>query len=1540
MERNVRMAKSVLTFLFLTSILFAALALLPVWADEPEHANTVPREAPDLGQVSAQALVSSTTGYLIDDGAPGYSQTAAPDGWTTAGGGYDGDYRYTSVTAGIAGDYAQWKPDLAAGQYEVLVYFVPNPNRRTDAQYQIFHAGSTDFTRISQQGPAGPGIWRSLGKYTFAAGGVDYVRLNDSIAPWGAGTYVIADAVKFAPMEVWVDSSFGPASSGPYLWGVTAFNTIQDGVDAVAGGGTVHVLPGTHYQSQPIMIDKGLTLSGDSAATTVISTTGTTVAIEMLASSVHIMGLTIEGTGVDYGIRNWDTGTGWAYDITGYSVTNNVIRGFNSGMWLRRAAGEISGNTVNDNRDRGIRIQEFPAGGAGEPTMVSDNTFFDNGTGGTDYDLQLEDTYTGTVASGNTITGDMGASEACVYVYNSAGGLELSGNTISGCTDGVYILQDGGAGILQIVDLFTNTITTSTVGVHIQRTGGTASQRQVTIGGTADKANIISGNGIGVELQGYAPDVMAEYNDWGVCNLRAIEDIVNHAPDPGFGGGTVDYEPALCVPFAIEMQADPTSLPADGLSTSKITAIARDAVGNRVLPGTMIGITTSLGTVPWGYAEAENPDASVIAVAGTWTTLNAPAYQRASSGAVRRASATTASLTWNFTGEAVSLIYMKRPTAGSVDVYVDGGFVITIDTASPSVDEFRVEDVIATWPSEGAHSIQVRPTGTGNVYIDAFRSGGIVKSNGRVRTDLTASTVPGIAQVWGSVYDGHIVTASSTVTTPVVTDFVTVTMQAADLYITKSASPTSINSGQEVTYTITYGNLGPETATDTVITDTLPTNFLYVRSSSSPSFEPPTVAAGKVVWDLGNLAVGATGTITLVARPNQSVLWCTPVVRTNGAEIEAGVPDAILGNNSSGPVNVTVVVPTAVTISAHPPSIPVSNGTVTTTLRITVTDSNANLVNNIPVQVSTTDGKFVKSGAATATVTTTKGIALAQLASDATVTTATVTAQVMPACIGMPSTSIDVPFVAALPYSATTTASATLIRVCGDTSVITATVYDSFGNLVEDGTEVQFLVVPGDRGYMEPEWVQTVNGIAVSTLRSLSYTFGERFLIVKIQARRGTQRELAELRIDLRPGLPDDIALTASPAVIDVGGDQSIIRAFVSDCAGNAVENGTSVTFAANALGTISPTLTTTNGGLAYATFKSLCTIGTAKITATANGATSILDLPLTAGPADRFGGVTVLRKTLKNCGDTTQISAFVYDRCNNLVEDNTAVVFGVAFDLVRVSPNPALTRNGKVMATVTSLNKPLPSWPKSLEQIGLASGAALPSYVDMWIEPGPPAVVMLSADPESIPINGVANFYDIIVEAEINDCSGTPITDTTPVTLQTDTGLFRESGTWAIVRPSINGVVTATLTSEERAGEVTVTATVDSIMDTTYVTFLPDEPYHVDVWGNPFDITADGRSRSQVTAWVRDYYYNPVLPGITVTFVADHGHWFESGDEYYTTTTTIGGYAFARLVSSKDYIGTVNIYAITYNDRLGPGIVQFVAPRYIYLPLLKRNAP
>jgi hypothetical protein len=64
------------------------------------------------------------------------------------------------------------------------------------------------------------------------------------------------------PGEVWVDDDFNSDTPG---WNVTRFAVIQDGVDTVASGGTVHVAAGTF--DEQVVIDKRLTLQGTGLAT-------------------------------------------------------------------------------------------------------------------------------------------------------------------------------------------------------------------------------------------------------------------------------------------------------------------------------------------------------------------------------------------------------------------------------------------------------------------------------------------------------------------------------------------------------------------------------------------------------------------------------------------------------------------------------------------------------------------------------------------------------------------------------------------------------------------------------------------------------------------------------------------------------------------------------------------------------------------------------------------------------------------------------------------------------------------------------------------------------------------------------------------------------------------------------------------------------------------------------------------------------------------------------------------------------------------------
>jgi uncharacterized repeat protein (TIGR01451 family) len=93
-------------------------------------------------------------------------------------------------------------------------------------------------------------------------------------------------------------------------------------------------------------------------------------------------------------------------------------------------------------------------------------------------------------------------------------------------------------------------------------------------------------------------------------------------------------------------------------------------------------------------------------------------------------------------------------------------------------------------------------------------------------------------------------------------DVVTSTVQtAADLVVTKIASPETATAGEVLTYTLTVQNLGPSNASGIWLTDTLPIMVTVVYSDVS---QGNCVGTTQVVCDIGDLSVLASSTITLV----------------------------------------------------------------------------------------------------------------------------------------------------------------------------------------------------------------------------------------------------------------------------------------------------------------------------------------------------------------------------------------------------------------------------------------------------------------------------------------------------------------------------------------------------------------------------------------------------------------------------------------------------------------------------------------------------
>lgn len=127
----------------------------------------------------------------------------------------------------------------------------------------------------------------------------------------------------------------------------------------------------------------------------------------------------------------------------------------------------------------------------------------------------------------------------------------------------------------------------------------------------------------------------------------------------------------------------------------------------------------------------------------------------------------------------------------------------------------------------------------------------------------------------------------------------------ADMAIVKTVYPSSVNTGQAVTYTLTVTNYGPATAQGIVVRDPLPAGETFLNASG-PGWTC-TQANGTITCTIASMADGASSVITINADAPQ-----TGGTYTNTATVSATTPDTNLSNNSSSAtLLVNVISPTS-----------------------------------------------------------------------------------------------------------------------------------------------------------------------------------------------------------------------------------------------------------------------------------------------------------------------------------------------------------------------------------------------------------------------------------------------------------------------------------------------------------------------------------------------------------------------------------------------------------------------------------------------------
>lgn len=111
-----------------------------------------------------------------------------------------------------------------------------------------------------------------------------------------------------------------------------------------------------------------------------------------------------------------------------------------------------------------------------------------------------------------------------------------------------------------------------------------------------------------------------------------------------------------------------------------------------------------------------------------------------------------------------------------------------------------------------------------------------------------------VAAFGGSVNNGWSLSINS----------VNVVTPTVDLVVGMTASPSSVVVSSNLTYSISVTNAGPSTATNLIVTDTLPAGAVFVQCSASGSYSTNT---GAVTFNLGSLPLNGVTNMTLVLSP-------------------------------------------------------------------------------------------------------------------------------------------------------------------------------------------------------------------------------------------------------------------------------------------------------------------------------------------------------------------------------------------------------------------------------------------------------------------------------------------------------------------------------------------------------------------------------------------------------------------------------------------------------------------------------------------------
>lgn len=669
-------------------------------------------------------------------------------------------------------------------------------------------------------------------------GNGDVVSNNVNYDPWyiDKGKTTLSNAIA----EVWVDDNYADGDCDGHTWGLDAFATIQEGINSIEVGGTVYVAAGIYEEA--FTIDNSLTLQGpksgvDAKFRTVDATEAVidpndssagaekSWVIRPRASDVTIDGFTIQNPTLVYGSAG-------LIDITGawdnIQIINNILQqpgvstsaSTNWGKFGINVEG-ASNILIENNYFKDILCDTatpwngtsaiWPSGSSNIEIL---NNKIENATS---FGVGLSGSNNSVTIMGNEITLGIqsGTAEpsirtAGIRIGADNDNITIEDNLIYNC---IGTTESPAAGIT-IQNEGTNNITNNQImdniyGINI-----------VEISTTTINDNEITGNTEYGILNNTTSPLDATQNWWGDTSGP-----YHPTNNPGGSGDkvsdNVDYDPWYT----------------DEGKTTLSNAVA-----------TLSDLSLSTGTLDPTFASATTDYTAAVGNSVTTITVTP--------------TATDANTTITVNSESVAS--GSASDAISLDV---GGNIITIvvtaqdeTTETYTVTVTRAASSVATLSDLTVDGTTISGFDSSTLIYNKVLSYGTteVPTVAATPTDSNASKViTQVVNVTGTEAERTatvVVTAEDSTTTKTYK----VIFGSIKVTITKTG-PATANQGNNITYTITYKNVGTFNATNVVVTETYPSEVEYVSATPEPS-------GGNNIWNIGDLAPGEEGTITVIVR--------------------------------------------------------------------------------------------------------------------------------------------------------------------------------------------------------------------------------------------------------------------------------------------------------------------------------------------------------------------------------------------------------------------------------------------------------------------------------------------------------------------------------------------------------------------------------------------------------------------------------------------------------------------------------------------------